>query len=164
MSDNTWRENIRNPGKIYQDWSIAYPTLMQVVRFVISGGTATAVNLGILFTLTHLFSFWYLLSSAIAFMVAFWVSFAMQKLWTFGDTSKSRASTQALFFFAVILVGLGINTSLLFVLVEYAHLHYLVAQLISGVFIAVMNYFSYKRLVFRNFDVEFSPKIPQDHP
>ncbi len=147
MSDDTW-----NPGKLYGTLNASHPTMMQLLRFIISGGTATAVNLGILFTLTHLFSLWYLLSSVIAFGVAFWVSFAMQKLWTFGDTSKDRAPTQAFFFLGVILAGLGINTTLLFILVEYLHIHYLLAQLISGVFIATMNYFSYRHLVFRDTD------------
>jgi len=126
-----------------------YPLFTRLVRFVISGGTATAVNLGALFLLTHVFGLWYLTSSVIAFMVAFFVSFSLQKFWTFEDASRARLRSQAAIYLIVILIGLAINTTLLYVLVEMAHLHYLVAQLISGVFIAVMNYFSYKHLVFR---------------
>lgn len=123
---------------------------MQIMRFVISGGTATAVNLGTLFILTHFFDVWYLFASVAAFGVAFFVSFSMQKLWTFGDTSQKRAHVQAALFLTVILVALSVNTALIYSFVEYAHLHYLLAQLISGIFIAFMNYFSYKHLVFRD--------------
>ncbi len=123
---------------------------MRLIRFVISGGAATSVNLGILFLLTHVFGLWYLTSSVIAFMVAFFVSFTLQKFWTFEDASRSRLQSQASLFLIVILVGLGINTTLIYTFVQYAHLHYLVAQFISGIFIAVMNYFSYRHLVFRD--------------
>jgi putative flippase GtrA len=126
------------------------PRFMQLVRFIISGGTATAVNLGSLFLLTHIAGLWYLTSSGIAFMVAFFVSFTLQKFWTFEDASKNRLRFQASIYFVIILLGLGINTALIYTFVQYAHLHYLVAQLISGVFIAVMNYFSYKHVVFKS--------------
>ena len=149
MPDNLWRENIWNPVALYRVLSTSYPSLMRIVRFVVSGGTATAVNLGILFVLTHLFGLWYLLSSVIAFLGAFFVSFTMQKYWTFEDDSTSRLRSQALIYLSIILVGLGVNTALIYSFVEYARLHYVVAQLISGIFIAVMNYFSYKHLVFR---------------
>ncbi len=143
------REKARVAGNVYRNLTSSYPTLMRLLRFVISGGMATTVNLGVLFALTHLFSLWYILSSVIAFMVAFFVSFMMQKFWTFEDSSKTHLQSQAFIYFSIILVGLGVNTALIYSFVEYAHLHYLAAQLISGLFIAVMNYFSYKHLVFR---------------
>ncbi|MBI5458041.1 GtrA family protein [Candidatus Kaiserbacteria bacterium] len=136
-----------------------YPSPMRIIRFCISGGIATLVNLGTLFSLTHFFSVWYVFSSIIAFMLAFWVSFSMQKLWTFKDVSRDHVYAQALTFLTIVFVGLGINTTLIFVLVEYGGLHYLGAQLISGVFIAMMNYFSYKHLVFHDTHEGVMPSI-----
>lgn len=127
-----------------------YPSLMRIVRFAISGGTATAVNLGTLFTLTHFWGVWYIYSSIAAFAVSFFVSFTLQKLWTFGDTSHDRLHVQAALFLSVILVALGINTTLIYLFVEYAHTHYLVGQFVSGLCIAVINFLSYKHLVFRD--------------
>ena len=127
-----------------------YPSPMRIARFCISGGIATLVNLSTLFLLTHFLSVWYVFSSIVAFLLAFCVSFSLQKLWTFKDASRDHLYAQALTFLTIVLVGLGINTTLVFVLVEYGSVHYLVAQLISGVFIAIMNYFSYKHLVFRD--------------
>ena len=150
MSENTWHEKMRDMWEMYRSLGNSHPTAMRLVRFVISGGTATAVNLGTLFLLTHFWGMWYLLSSVFAFAASFFVSFTMQKLWTFGDTSKSRAHVQVFLYFLVILVALVINTALIYIFVEYMHFHYLLAQLISGIFIAFMNYFSYKHLVFRD--------------
>ncbi len=136
--------------EIYARLNALYPSTMRILRFVISGGTATVVNLGVLFSLTHLFSIWYVFSSAIAFLVAFFVSFTMQKFWTFEDSSREHLQSQAVIYLIIILVGLAVNTSLIYFFVEYGNLHYLAAQLVSGIFIAVMNYFSYKHLVFRD--------------
>jgi putative flippase GtrA len=134
---------------------------MRIVRFVISGSIATAVNLTTLFTLTHFAHLWYVLSSVIAFCIALFVSFILQKIWTFEDASMERAHIQAALFFVVIMAGLGINTTFVYCLVEYTGVHYLVAQLISGFFIAIMNYISYKHLVFQvaKIDAEHSPIV-----
>lgn len=121
---------------------------MRLARFVISGGTATAVNLGTLFILTHFFGVWYIYSSIAAFAVSFFVSFSLQKLWTFGNTALDKVHVQATKFLAIILVALGINTLLIYIFVEYMHAHYLLGQLVSGLFIAIINYFSYKHIVF----------------
>lgn len=139
---------------VYLRATTNHPRTMQFARFIVSGGTATAANLGILFLLTHFLGFWYLTSSIVAFAFAFCISFALQKVWTFENKSREHVHVQAMLFMAIILLGLGMNTLLIYALVQYAHLHYLIAQLITGIFIAVMNYFSYKNLIFRNTDTQ----------
>src|SRR3989344_279145 len=59
----------------------------QAIRYIISGGTGAVVNLATLFVLVHFFQVWYLLSVIMAFVVAFFVSFSMQKFFTFNDDS-----------------------------------------------------------------------------
>jgi len=139
---------LQNLLRLYADLTASHPSLMRLARFVISGGTATAVNLGTLFVLTHFFGVWYIYSSIAAFAVSFFVSFSLQKLWTFGDTALDKVHVQATKFLVVILVALGVNTMLIYAFVEYMHAHYLLGQLVSGLFIAVINYFSYKHIVF----------------
>lgn len=123
-------------------------TLLRLIRFIVSGGIATGVNLGCIFILTHYAGLWYLYSSVIAFGLAFGISFALQKLWTFQDRSSEHVHTQAMLFLGIILLGLGLNTAILYALVEFIGIHYLAGQLISGCFIAVFNFFSYKHIVF----------------
>ncbi len=138
------------PGlALYRSVSASHPSAMRIVRFVISGGTATTVNLSTLYVLTHFLGVWYLYSSIMAFAASFFVSFTLQKFWTFGDTSRHRMRAQAFTYLLIILFALLVNTTLLFIFVEMAHLHYLLAQLISGVFIAVINFSSYKHIVFK---------------
>ena len=72
---------------LYRSLSSSHPTQMRIVRFLISGSSAAGINLGTLFVLTHFFDVWYLLSSVVAFSVSFFVSFTLQKFWTFNDAS-----------------------------------------------------------------------------
>lgn len=132
----------------YVHLSDTYPSTMRIVRFVISGGTATTVNLGTLFTLTHFMGIWYIYSSLVAFSISFLISFTLQKFWTFGNGENDRIHVQATIFLSIILFALGLNTILIYLFVEFVHTHYIFGQLVSGVIIAVVNYFSYKHLVF----------------
>ncbi len=143
---------------LYHTLCVSYPAQMRIARFVVSGGTATIVNLGALFVFTQMFQIWYLFSSIFAFGASFLVSFTLQKFWTFGDTSRERIHTQASIFLVVIVTALVLNTTLLYLFVEYAHLHYLLAQLISGIFIAFINFYSYRHFVFRT--SEYSETVP----
>jgi dolichol-phosphate mannosyltransferase len=120
----------------------------KLVRFVISGGAATLTNLGILYVLTNLFHVWYLLSSVAAFIISFFVSFALQKFWTWKDHATESLHRQAGAYFAVTLTGLGLNTLFMYLLVDKAGLQYLVAQIIASAVIAVFNFFMYQKFVF----------------
>lgn len=121
----------------------------RVARFLISGGTSAVTNLSILFVLTHWYGMWYLYSSIIAASVATIVSFVLQKLWTFQNFSTA-VHKQFPLHVTLGLVNIAVNTALLYMLVEYIGIWYLIAQVMSGVFLAFVNYFTYKKYIFRN--------------
>ncbi len=154
----SFRERIRTG---YAHVSEHHGTYLRIVRFIVSGAIATSVNLGSIFVFTHYFDIWYLYSSVIAFGIAFGISFVLQKIWTFQDRSSEHVHTQAALFLFIIILGLGLNTLLLYGLVEFLGIHYLAGQLLSGVCIAVFNFFSYKHVVFiRRGD---APLPPEQH-
>lgn len=126
-----------------------YPAHTKVLRYIISGGTSTFVNLALLYVLTELFGLWYIASASVSFIAAFVISFVLQKYWTFQDVSKEYVHRQAIFYFVVMVVNLCINTALLYLLVEYTGIHYMLSQIISGVFIATESFFVYQFFIFK---------------
>ena len=128
---------------------MAAEQLSRVVRFIISGGLATAANLVLLALFIRVFGFWYLPSSAAAFLLAFAVSFTLQKFWTFRDRTTDRVHLQAGAYFGILVINLLINTALVYGLVEYARLWPLVAQALASLLIACESFFLY-RIVFRH--------------
>ncbi|MCR4333491.1 MAG: glycosyltransferase [Patescibacteria group bacterium] len=116
------------------------------VRYIVSGGTAAVVNIGILFVLTHFAGIWYLASSVIAFLVAFFVSFILQRTWTFDQRTTDGLARHTSLYFIVTTVNTFVNTALVFSFVEYAHIWYIAAQVIAGALIAFASFFIYRKI------------------
>lgn len=119
-----------------------------VWRYLVAGGSAATVDLGLLYVLTEWFSVHYLLSAVLAFIVAFCVSFFLQKFWTFQDHSVERVHSQVVLYFVIAVANLGLNTLLMYILVEHLHLWYFAAQIIAGAFLACGSFFISRNFVF----------------
>src|SRR5207248_270965 len=94
------------------------------------------------------FAMSYLVAATLAFAIAFFVSFALQKFWTFGDRALSGVHMQMTIYFTIAGVNLGINAGLMYVFVDVAHLWYLFSQVLAGGLIALSSFFLYRRFVF----------------
>lgn len=120
-----------------------------IIKFLISGGTATAVDLGFLYVFTDIYKIHYLMSAVLAFIIAFCVSFYLQKFWTFRDDNREKLYVQLSQYIAVTLINLGINTYGMFFLVEKWGIKYLLAQIIMSGFIAIFSFIIYRFIIFK---------------
>lgn len=121
---------------------------MKVVRYIISGTSGAVVNLGSFFIFVHLLHLWYLIGSIFAFILAFFVSFTLQRFWTFEHRSRADLGRHALLYLVVALGNLALNTLLVYILVDKVSVAPLIAQLIGGIVVSGTSYFIYKHLVF----------------
>ncbi len=121
----------------------------QIVRFLISGGTAFVTTISVLYFFTGILGVWYLESSLIAMGCAFIVSFTLQKFWTFRRKEKNGTFAQLLQSLCLFFVNISINTLLMYFFVEDIHLHYLIAQVILAFLMAIETYFVYKHFIFK---------------
>ncbi len=126
------------------------PSLQRIIRFIISGATATGLIIVLLYGLTKVFHIWYLASSVLAFIIATVVSFLLQKYWAFKDHRSDVLHKQAAAYFVLQLWDLVLNTALLYVGVTYLHLWYLLAQFCVSAIIAVQNFLVYRAFIFKN--------------
>lgn len=122
---------------------------MQMLRYLISGGTVVLTELAALYVFTDLFRLWYEFSLVIAFVIALCVSFTLQKFWTFGDRETSDVHKQASSYVVVQLLNLAVNAAALYVLVQYFGMWYLLAQLLVSALIALWNFLIYKFIIFK---------------
>ena len=120
----------------------------RAIKFLMSGGSAAAINIGLLYLFTDIFGIWYLFSAVMAFMIAFVASFCFQKFWTFEDHSMDAVHGQAAIYLAVAIVNLGINTGLIYIFVEFFAVHYVLAQVFSSIAIACESFFVYRKFIF----------------
>ncbi|MBV9572237.1 MAG: GtrA family protein [Alphaproteobacteria bacterium] len=115
-----------------------------VVRFAITGATATMFNLLLLWLLTEKIGIWRVPASALSFALALVFNFALQKGWAFASPLIKDAQTQLLQFVAVNFVNLTLNTAIYAVLVENDLAPSMVAQLIGSAMTAVNSFFWYR--------------------
>lgn len=120
----------------------------QLTRYIISGGTATGINLGLLYLFTDIFGIWYLLSAIISFVISFFVSFFLQRLWTFKEKRKEMVYRQLTMYFTLSIINLSLNTLLLYFMVDILGVWYLLAQIIISGFLAMESFFVYKFVIF----------------
>ena len=124
-------------------------TLGQILRFGVSGVAAALTLMGTLYALTEFVGLWYIHSVLIASVVSFFVSFGLQRMWTFRDVDQGAALPQLAAFVALFLANSAINAGLLYVLVEHFPAPYLVSELFIAIAIAIWNFCIMRFLIFR---------------
>jgi dolichol-phosphate mannosyltransferase len=121
----------------------------EILKYIIAGGTAAMVNFILLYFFTDILGFWYLLSSTLAFIISFFVSFYLQKFWTFGDSQKDILYKQMVVYLIITLFNLAINAVLMYYLVDFLKVWYMLAQLLTTGLIASWSFVIYKIFVFK---------------
>ena len=119
-------------------------------KYIIAGGTAAFVDLSFLVFFKELFGFHYLLAAVFAFIIAFCVSFILQKFWTFSDGRMEGVHRQAAVYLMIALANLFMNTLLMYLFVDVVHVWYLFSQIMAAGLIALVSFFIYRRFVFKN--------------
>ncbi|HEY4498590.1 MAG TPA: GtrA family protein [Candidatus Paceibacterota bacterium] len=118
------------------------------IKYLISGGSAATSNLGSLFILVELFDIHYLSASVLAFIAGFLVSFILQKYFTFGDTTIKTAHRQLMLYLIITVANLGLNTFIVYTLVDVVGLWYFTAQFLAGIVVSTESFVLYKHFIF----------------
>ena len=103
----------------------------QKIRFVISGSGMALFGIAALFVFADLLHVWYTYSVTI-FVI-----------------KKGRVELQMSLFFIVSIINLGLNTFLMYALVDRAGIHHLLSQAFVMVALSVVNYVVYRTIVFK---------------
>lgn len=133
-------------GEPYSSGAVRFD---RIVRFVISGGTATAVNLAALYALTEFAGVWYLYSATFGWCLGFLTSFVLQKFWTFEDSRADAATRQATAYVVLQALNAMLNAGGMYLLVSVLGIWYMLAQVLLGVALALWTYIILRRFIFR---------------
>lgn len=118
------------------------------IKFLISGGTAAVVNLGLLFLFWEVFNFGYWEAINVAFIGGVLTNFSLQKLWTFKNKEIGETYRQLALFFGGAFFNILMNNLGMYVLGILLGLWYIFAQMIVLGTLALFNFFFYKHIVF----------------
>lgn len=121
----------------------------QLVRFTFSGGAGVIAGYITLYALTEFAGLWYIFSSIFGNIVNGGINFFLEKFWTFKDSDKKHIYKQAGFYTVLRIAIFGADVGMLYMLVEYGHIHYLIAQIIVTIILSLVS-FLICRKIFQN--------------
>lgn len=122
-------------------------TKLQFFRYLFVGGVAAFVNIGSLYILTDIFKIYYIFSNIIGFILGLIVNYILSK-WLVFSTEKTINKLFEFLTYALIgVIGLGLDTVLIWFLTETILIYYLLSKLISTFIVFIWN-FSARKLLY----------------
>ncbi|MGX7144035.1 GtrA family protein [Facklamia languida] len=117
----------------------------QLVRFVFVGGTATLLDMGILYLLNYQFGVNHFIAATCAFVLATFYNYELSMRFVFLNKNKQAKKTHEMIaFFILSIVGLLLTLLGLFILVDWLRFDVMLAKVIVGVFVMTFNFISRK--------------------
>lgn len=123
-------------------------TPVQIFRYACAGGIAFAADVCSLVILTECLGIYYLLSSALAYLMGVITKYAFCVAWVF-DKRAIRSQWMEFIIFGLIgVTGFGLNVVFMWFFTEQAHFHYLASKIISAGAVFFWNFFTRKFTLF----------------
>ncbi len=119
------------------------PAALEILRFLIAGGSCFILELAVLYILTEFVGFNYLISAAVAFTLAVAINYFLCAYWVFA--TKNRSITTKFIFIATSVIGLGINQLCMWLFVEFCGIYYMLAKIFATAIVTIWNFIT-KRL------------------
>ena len=132
-----------------------YPSFKQFVKFCLVGGTAALINFSVYYSFTTWLDTWYVYSAIWAFLISAVFNFTSNKLWTFRNNEVGMQVIKQLGKFAVVMIlGLAINTSIIYGLTDLVGIHWLLSWVIATGVVTFWNFGFNRFWTFRKQKVE----------
>ncbi len=119
-----------------------------VIKFLATGIFVFLFNLVVLSLFTEAFKIWYLVSSVVSYALSVVLNFTLQKFWVFENSSNEKTKRQFIFYLFVSCTCLILNTFFMYLLVDYARIHYLISQAFITAALATLNFFINRNFIF----------------
>ena len=119
---------------------------LEIIRFCFVGGLSLIVDCAVLYALTEFFDVHYLYSAGISFTVSVIFNYWLCVAYVFKG-AKKQTPRQAAIFIGSSVVGLGLNQICMWVFVELAAFHYMLAKLGATVIVTLWNYVAKRKAI-----------------
>ena len=117
--------------------------LMQILKFGVVGGTAFLIDYGIFTILSQLLNIHYLIASIISFSISVIYNYILSIKWVF-DVSKKQTSKEFIIFIILSVIGLGLNSLIMYVSVDLMKIHEMISKIVATVIVMVYNFITRK--------------------
>jgi len=130
------------------------PAVKRFLKYATVGGSTFAFDLALLWVMTEVFLIPYLLSTALAFLLAVSINYFVSRRYVFKGTNR-RMNHGYIYFIIIACGGALAVTGAVALLVTTLALHYLIARVLVACFVGIGNYL---------FNLHFNFKVVGHHP
>mgnify|MGYP000327920179 CR=1 FL=1 len=120
--------------------------LNQILKFGLVGGTAFVIDYVLLYFCTEFLHIHYLISSIISFTVSVIFNYILSIKWVF-DVKNKQDVKDFVIFIILSVIGLGINSLIMYVMVEKFGVYYMLSKIVSTAVVMVYNFITRKIFV-----------------
>lgn len=120
--------------------------LDQILKFGLVGGMAFVIDYVLLYVCTEFLHIHYLISSIISFTVSVIFNYILSIKWVF-DVKKKQDVKDFVIFIILSVIGLGINSLIMYVMVEKFGVYYMLSKIVSTAVVMVYNFITRKIFV-----------------
>lgn len=126
-----------------------YKRYKEIINYGIFGVLTTLVNIISYFILTKIFGIQYLISNAIALILAILFAYITNRLFVFESKNKNIIKELLLFFYYRLITSV-IDMGLMYIFVSLLHFNDMIMKIISNIIVILLNYVFSKLYIFKN--------------
>ena len=115
--------------------------MLKFLKFCVVGVSGTAIDFGLTWLCKEIFKIPKFLANARGFGVSATNNYILNRIWTWGSTSD-QVGVEYVKFFTVSLIGLGLNTLILYIFNEKIKLNFYVSKVIATGVVMLWNFFA----------------------
>ena len=120
--------------------------LKQIFRFGIVGIIAFIIDYTLLYIFTDILGINYLISSGLSFIISVIFNYVASIKYVF-NTGHRQGLKDVIIFILLSTIGLGINEIIMFIGVNYLHVHYMIVKIGATAIVMVYNFITRKIFV-----------------
>ena len=128
-------------------WNKIKLIIPEFIRFALVGGLCFIIDYGLMVALKELLGVHYLIAAAVGFTVSVIVNYILCVVWAFKGVEKTNKVVMAAFFMTS-LVGLGLNELFMWIFVDFIHISYLIAKIVTAVLVMIWNYITKRKALY----------------
>jgi len=131
---------------------LEYQTVRQFVKFGIVGVSSTIIDWGIFYILNYYLGIYYLIAKVLSFLVSVVNSYIWNRRWTFRSQDQKKMHEFGRFVLVAI-VGLALNTYIMYFAVSTLHLHYIFGLALATAIVMFWNFLINKFWTFKEYAI-----------
>lgn len=114
---------------------------VKFLKFCVVGFSGTAIDFGLTWLCKEIFKIPKFIANAIGFVVAATNNYILNRIWTWGSTNE-QVGVEYVKFFTVSLIGLGLNTLILYIFNEKLKFNFYLSKVFATGVVMLWNFFA----------------------